>query len=186
MKINSRQALEAALAETVRNGSFISILGLAEARYGALSDDNYYLVRDFLRLNWSGAPGVLLDDGHAWVPVDGGNAYHFLHVSTDDANKVAYTKDEGRGRDDVQTRTTAAAYYEKYGRYPTNYAVVGATAGETQEAVSEARDNDDGQDIIAAIIGNLKSREGRNSASSLDIVDAVSKALDVLLVLAYK
>jgi hypothetical protein len=203
MKINSTQALSGAIGGH-HTLELDDLIDEASSRYGKPSDNNFYLFRDFLRLNWSGASGVLLEDGTSWVPVDGGNARHFLHVSTDDSNKVAYTKDEDRGRDDVQTRTTAAAYFEKYGRAPRNQDTIVTSTPEaptpeaptpeapTPEAPTPgatgapAAPDDDGAAIVAAIITSLKAREGRNSATSKDIVDAVAKALDILLVVAYK
>ena len=199
MKIDSMAALEAALASVIRTPQLNSLLAAAETRYGTLSDSNFYLVRDFLRLNWSGADGVLLD-GPAWTAVDGGNMNHFLHVSSDDSNKVAYTKDEDRGRDDVQTRTTADVYFGKYGRASSNLdavTVAETTAApakdENPEVDTDSRSKAAPVDVpntktLAETLGLLMALGAgqQDSGSDDDIVAAVNKALSILLIVVKK
>ena len=191
MKINSRAALEAALASTVRTSPFVDILRTAEALYGSLDDNNFYLVRDFLRLNWTGANGVLLDEGNAWTPVDGGRKDHFLHVSTDNADKVAYTKDEDRGRDDVQTRTTASLYFDKYGRAARNedvFTVPKDKAPEAAQGATQAPVDVPNTKTLAETLGLLMALEvgQQDSGRDDDIVSAVNKALSILLIVVKK
>lgn len=184
MQINSKSALNIALASVVPSQQLDYLLTSADSRYGALDDDNFHQIRDFLRLNWAGADGVLLDDGHQWVPVDGGQAGHFLHVSTDDADKVAYTKDDDKGQDDTQTRTTASAYYSKYGRAASNLDVIGlrptaAPDADTVGADYSAPHGHGGSSTLLKLLAGLDRQD--DGATSADIVTAVNKGFDILL-----
>lgn len=49
------------------------------------------------------------------VHISGDDPLRFLHVSQDDPNKVAYTKNAEKGAQDIQTRTTLSAYKAKFG-----------------------------------------------------------------------
>lgn len=76
-------------------------LGLDES-----TDDNFWMAREKARM---------LSGEYTVITINGDHKERFLHVSADDLGKVAYTKDADNGRADTQTRTTLAAYCEKYG-----------------------------------------------------------------------
>lgn len=57
----------------------------------------------------------IIDGEYTAMNIPGDDPLRFLHQSNDDPDKVAYTKDADHGIADVQTRTTMAAYCEKYG-----------------------------------------------------------------------
>lgn len=65
-------------------------------------------------LDWRTREQARLDVGHYQPASFEGRPGHFLHQSTDDPAKVAYTKDDYRGEQDIQTRTTPEAYRERY------------------------------------------------------------------------
>ena len=73
---------------------------------GCLNDGNFWKAREQCRIN---------DGTYTPIFIDGDDKMRFLHVSVDDSAKVSYTKDADKGRQDIQTRTTLAAYCEKFG-----------------------------------------------------------------------
>lgn len=70
------------------------------------TDENFWAVREQCRM-LSGEYNAI------FIPND--DLDRFLHVSTDNPDMVAYTKDVDKGRADIQTRTTLAAYCTKFG-----------------------------------------------------------------------
>lgn len=71
-----------------------------------INDENFWMVREQCRIN---------DGTYTPIHIDGDDKMRFLHVSIDDPAKVSYTKDADKGRQDLQTRATLAAYCEKFG-----------------------------------------------------------------------
>lgn len=69
-------------------------------------EENFWQVREQCRIN---------DGTYTPIHIDGDDKMRFLHVSVDDPDKVSYTKDADKGKQDIQTRTTLAAYCEKFG-----------------------------------------------------------------------
>ena len=69
------------------------------------NDDNFWEVREQCRMKHTYTP----------VKIEGDDPLRFLHISTDDPAKVAYTKDADYGRKDIQTRTTLVKYCQEYG-----------------------------------------------------------------------
>lgn len=74
--------------------------------FNDISDENFWKVREQYRIN---------DGTYTPVCIANDDKTRFLHVSVDDPAKVSYTKDAGKGRQDIQTRTTLAAYCDKFG-----------------------------------------------------------------------
>lgn len=74
--------------------------------YGYLNNENFWQIREQCRIN---------DGTYTPIHIDGDLKTRFLHVSVDDPAKVSYTKDADKGKQDIQTRTTLAAYCEKFG-----------------------------------------------------------------------
>lgn len=167
MRINSVATLNAALAKAGHSVHLSALMAEAVGKYGSISTSNFWKHRDFLRLNWSGAPGVLLNDDHVWTPVAGGNRDHFLHMSTDVPPKVAFTKNADKGSQDLQTRCDAAAYFAKYGNAGANRDVYVVS---TPLAATVARAD--------AIIDSCQG------CTADAIIDSVNRALDVLQTLA--
>jgi len=71
-----------------------------------LTDDNFWIAREAARVQ---------SNQYTPIKLEGDDPLRFLHVSVDDLNKVAYTKDAESGRADIQTRTTMTAYCTKFG-----------------------------------------------------------------------
>lgn len=66
--------------------------------------------------NWQAREQARMDDGtYTPLKIAGDDPARFLHWSTDEPNKVAYTKDAEKGALDIQTRTTLPEYCEKFG-----------------------------------------------------------------------
>lgn len=62
-------------------------------------------VREQLRMN---------SNPSRWIDVANDNPLRFLHQSEDDPTKVAYTNNGDKGQQDIQTRTTLAAYCQRF------------------------------------------------------------------------
>jgi len=71
-----------------------------------MTDDNFWIARETARMQ---------SHQYTTLKVDGDDPLRFLHVSLDDSEKVAYTKDAEHGRADIQTRTTMTKYCKKFG-----------------------------------------------------------------------
>lgn len=99
--------------------------------WGYLNDSNFWQVREQCRIN---------DGTYTPIHIDGDDSMRFLHISTDDPAKVSYTKDAEKGKQDIQTRTTLAAYCEKFGlEVPPAVPVRDDLARETDAAAAAGR-----------------------------------------------
>ena len=79
----------------------------ASVQFGSdVTEENFWKIREQCRT---------MSGEYTPIKVEGDDPMRFLHVSTDDENKVAYTKDADKGRADVQTRTMLKAYCAKFG-----------------------------------------------------------------------
>ncbi|MGB8348308.1 MAG: hypothetical protein WCD86_25725 [Ktedonobacteraceae bacterium] len=87
------------------------------------NDTNFWATREQCRIT---------NGEYSPITIEGDDPLRFLHVSADDPNKVAYTKDADKGRADIQTRTTLSAYCEKFGLQEP---VIACVARELQEDV---------------------------------------------------
>ena len=112
-------------AEQVRNMSH-SAMAMSQLDIADITDENFWKVRELARF---------LSDQCKPVFLAGDEKIRFLHVSIDDPDKVAYTKDADKGRQDIQTRTTLEAYKAKFG-----------LSDDAQEEISEGRVSSDAQD----------------------------------------
>ena len=84
-----------------------------EATYGRGLIDH---ARSFYGTVWYQREHIRAISGeYQMIYVAGDDPSRFLHVSQDTPGKVAYTKDSGKCSQDIQTRTTLAAYCDKYG-----------------------------------------------------------------------
>jgi len=110
MNITSKAQLINALNCSSANVS--DLCDEATRRYGDLTDENFHEHRDFLRMNWSGAAGVICDN--KWVPVAGGLPRHFLHMSQD-GERVCFAKSHEKAQADRFTTVTADRYKELFG-----------------------------------------------------------------------
>jgi len=75
-------------------------------RVAFLNDDDFWIAREHARI---------LSEEYNPVRIEGDDPLRFLHVSVDNPDMVAYTKDAEHGRADIQTRTTMPKYCEKFG-----------------------------------------------------------------------
>lgn len=190
MKIDTKHALLAALSSVPATPELANLLLEATSRYGDVDDENFYLHRDFLRLNWSAASGVLLDAQNKWVPTPFGVQDHFTHFAVDGSGKVSYTKDEDKGEDDVQTRTTVEKYranYDVVGSNPDVYITgtgnANPDAAPRDEAPSDTKPSGRAVGIppaVLAALGAMMEDQDDGAATSADIVRAVNTALDIL------
>lgn len=209
MNIKSKQDLLNAITPCVYQRNLAMLTVEADLRYGPLDDNNFWQHRDFLRLNWSGAEGVLSDK--QWEPaIYAGNFGHFLHYSQttgdDGEQMVAYTKHAENGRADIQTRTTLEAYQETYGQVETNEDLMPAKeeqANPAQEQVTQdfnakepVQDNSvedvaKQREADAFLRGAIMAMNQTPEAEVVEgydelIVKAVYKALNILDIIAKK
>lgn len=94
----------------------------------ASTDDNFWMAREQARI---------LSGEYRLVAVEGDDKLRFLHASIDDPDMVAYTKDADKGRADIQTRTTLAAYCEKFGLHAQEVQPPVQNCITTQEQIQE-------------------------------------------------
>lgn len=99
-KITSRGELHSVYA-AIPFGTASSQLGMTYP-----NEENFWQVREQCRIN---------DGTYTPIHVEGDDKMRFLHVSVDNPAKVSYTKDADKGRQDIQTRTTLAAYCDEFG-----------------------------------------------------------------------
>lgn len=184
-----------------------ALTGEATKRYGDLTDENFHKHRDFLRLNWSGAAGVLSDE--QWEAIAGGKEGHFMHLSKD-GDRVCFTKDDDKGRADIQTVVTTGRYEElfgvtdadiphpdlvqtKFAKTESNHSDIKGLDGGPVNAKDTVRSHDDAADAMSSILKAALEYAGNEQASrddqmllNMSIADSVNKALSILLKLAKK
>lgn len=118
-KITSVSGLQAKYGYTHEDPPGVAMRYLSISR-GGLNSDNFWQVREQCRIN---------DGTYTPIRIDGDLKTRFLHVSIDYPAKVSYTKDSYKGKQDIQTRTTLAAYCEKFGLEMTDYVTPGLVRG---------------------------------------------------------
>lgn len=91
--------------EQVENMKY-SALAQMNLKFLTITENNFWMIREQARSHLPNYKSISLF---------GDDPMRFLHVSTNDPNRVAYTKNAEKGKQDIQTVTTLEAYCDKFG-----------------------------------------------------------------------
>jgi len=191
MNITSKQQLVNALPynHEARQPGLKALIAEATKRYGSLSDENFHEHRDFLRMNWSGAAGVVCDN--KWEPVAGGLPRHFLHMSQD-GERVCFAKSHEKAQADRFTTVTADRYKELFGMADEDIPHPDLVQTKIPENPKQDNPNHGTLEGLNSVLTNLvrdmrdDTAEENQTLLNMSIADSVNKALKILHILAKK